>query len=69
MSWNTPITVVYDTLNFNYGNAYNSLNEVFTAPSAGLYVFTWTSVVNPGKILDIEIVMNGKPQQRIKCKV
>lgn len=67
MPRNTPITVVYDTLYFNYGNAYNPQNGVFTAPSAGLYVFTWTSVVNPKKIFDVEIVVNGKRKGMGNC--
>lgn len=46
---------MYDGLYFNYGNAYNPHNGIFTAPSDGLYIFTWTSHINPGKIFDAEM--------------
>lgn len=56
---NTPVNVVYKKLYFNYGNAYNPQNGFFTAPSSGLYIFTWASVVAPRKIFDAEILVNG----------
>lgn len=56
---NTPVNVVYDKVLFNYGNAYNPHSGFFTAPSAGLYIFTWTSLVFPRKIFDAQIVVNG----------
>lgn len=57
---NTPVNVVYDKLYFNYGDAYNPQSGFFIAPSAGLYIFTWASVVAPRKIFDTEILVNGK---------
>nr|XP_034312012.1 uncharacterized protein LOC117684350 [Crassostrea gigas] len=56
---NTPVNVVYDKVLFNYGNAYNPHSGFFTAPSAGLYIFTWTSLVISRKIYDAQIVVNG----------
>ncbi|XP_052690600.1 uncharacterized protein LOC128168375 isoform X2 [Crassostrea angulata] len=64
---NTPVNVVYDKLFFNYGNAYNSNSGIFTAPSAGLYIFTWTSLVNPNTIFDAEILINGKRKGLGNC--
>lgn len=46
----TPVKIVYDGLFYNYGNAYNPHSGAFTAPSAGLYIFTWTSTVAPKKL-------------------
>uniref|UniRef100_A0A8W8NP32 C1q domain-containing protein n=1 Tax=Magallana gigas TaxID=29159 RepID=A0A8W8NP32_MAGGI len=57
---NTPVNVVYDKLYYNYGDAYNPQSGFFIAPSAGLYIFTWASVVVPRKIFDTEILVNGK---------
>ncbi|XP_061182298.1 complement C1q-like protein 3 [Saccostrea echinata] len=56
---NTPVDVVYDGVYYNFGNAYNPHSGFFTAPSEGLYVFTWTSLVYGGKIFDAQILVNG----------
>ncbi|XP_052688454.1 uncharacterized protein LOC128167006 [Crassostrea angulata] len=64
---NTPVNVVYDKLFFNYGNAYNPHSGIFTAPSAGLYIFTWTSLVNGRTIFDAEIIVNGKRKGLGNC--
>ena len=67
MNRNTPINVVYDALYFNHGNAFNPQSGFFVAPSDGLYVFTWTSFVDPRKIFDSEIRVNGKDKGRANC--
>lgn len=67
MPRNTPITVVYDTPYLNYGNMFNSKNGVFTEPFAMFYVFPWSSVVNPEKTFDGEIVVNGKRKGMVNC--
>ncbi|XP_062605666.1 uncharacterized protein LOC134267483 [Saccostrea cucullata] len=56
---NTPVNVVYDGVYYNVGNAYNPHSGFFTAPSDGLYVFTWTSFINVRKIFDAQILLNG----------
>ncbi|XP_061190511.1 uncharacterized protein LOC133198433 [Saccostrea echinata] len=63
----TPVNVVYDGVYYNYGNAYNQHTGVFTAPSDGLYVFTWSSCVEPKKIFDVEILLNGKRKGLGNC--
>lgn len=63
----TPVNVVYDGLFFNNGNAYNPHNGIFTAPSAGLYIFTWTSLVITGKIFDAELLVNGQKKGLGNC--
>lgn len=50
---------MYDGLFYNYGNAYNPDSGAFTAPSVGLYIFTWTSTVAPKKLFYVEILVNG----------
>lgn len=50
---------MYDGVFYNYGNAYNHHSVAFTAPSAGLYIFTWTITVAPKKLLNVEILVNG----------
>lgn len=50
---------MYDGLFYNYGKAYNPHSGAFTAPSAGLYIFTWTSTVARDKLFNVEILVNG----------
>ena len=64
---NTPVNVVYDAVYYNYGNAYNTHSGFFTAPSGGLYIFTWTSLVYPRKIFDAEILLNGQRRGLGNC--
>ena len=64
---NTPVNVVYDAVYYNYGNAYNTHSGFFTAPSGGLYVFTWTSLVTARKIYDAQILVNGQGKGLGNC--
>lgn len=56
---NTPVNIVYDTVLYDTHGAYSSQSGVFTAPYKGLYIFTWTTFVAAGKILDTELIVNG----------
>ncbi|XP_062581759.1 uncharacterized protein LOC134243509 [Saccostrea cucullata] len=60
LNMGSKVNVVYGGVYYNYGNAYNRHTGVFTAPSNGLYVFSWASVVEPKKMFDSEILLNGK---------
>lgn len=35
-------TFIFDTVENNLGNGYNKTTGIFTAPTSGLYAFTWT---------------------------
>lgn len=56
---NTPVNIVYDTVLYDSHGAYSSQSGVFTAPYKGLYIFTWSTLVAAGKILDSELIVNG----------
>ncbi|XP_061195813.1 uncharacterized protein LOC133204043 [Saccostrea echinata] len=64
---NTPVNVVYDTVLYQTGNAYNPRNGFFTAPSDGLYVFTWATLVVGNKIFDAELLVNGQRKGLGNC--
>nr|XP_034307451.1 heavy metal-binding protein HIP-like isoform X1 [Crassostrea gigas] len=53
-------TVVFDKVLLNEGNAYDKTSGVFTAPSDGIYSFTWTILTKHGKYFVSEIVQNGQ---------
>lgn len=40
-------TVVYDAVKTNFGGGYDPITGVFTAPSDGLYYFSWTTLTEP----------------------
>ena len=67
MRRNTPTNVVYDAVYYNYKNVYNPVSGIFKAPSPGLYVFTWSSLVAPRKIFDAEILVNGNRKGLGNC--
>lgn len=53
-------TVIFDNVSLNEGNAYNEPSEIFTAPSNGIYSFTWTMLTKSGKYCITEIARNGQ---------
>ena len=66
MSTNVPIsslskhkTFVYDRIETNAGNAYNSATGKFTAPGEGMYVFHTSTPAYDKSYCTIEIVKNG----------
>lgn len=51
-------TVIFDKVLLNEGNAYSKASGIFTAPSDGIYSFTWTMSTKYGKYFVTEIVWN-----------
>ena len=51
--------VQYNSVITNAGGAYDATECVFTAPSDGYYVFTWSTSQYDGKYTDTAIVKNG----------
>ncbi|XP_056014962.1 heavy metal-binding protein HIP-like [Ostrea edulis] len=52
--------VVFGKITLNSGSAYNSNTGIFTAPTDGIYSFTWTILTNIGSYFNTQIVINGK---------
>ena len=55
-------TIVFDHVVTNYGNSYNPANGMFTAPSQGLYLFTWNLFTVDGGGIGTELTQNGNPR-------
>ncbi|XP_056016151.1 heavy metal-binding protein HIP-like [Ostrea edulis] len=51
--------VVFGKVTLNSGSAYNGKTGIFTAPTDGIYSFTWTIMTIPGSYFHTEIVING----------
>lgn len=62
----TTVDVVYDKTLLNTRDVYNTTNGFFTAPSGGLYVFSWTSQVARSKF-NAELLLNGKRLGLLAC--
>uniref|UniRef100_K1Q7S2 Caprin-2 n=1 Tax=Magallana gigas TaxID=29159 RepID=K1Q7S2_MAGGI len=52
--------LVFDVIKTNSGNGLHPSTGVFTAPSSGLYVFTWTIRVDGNSYHSVELVVNGQ---------
>lgn len=63
----TAENVVYDKTWLNTNGVYNKITGLFTAPSSGLYVFSWTNLVAEMPMFDSEILVNGERKDLAKC--
>ncbi|XP_062586387.1 uncharacterized protein LOC134247986 isoform X2 [Saccostrea cucullata] len=63
----TPVNVVCDTVLYLTGNVHNPRNGFFTAPTGGLYVFSWSTLALTRKIFDTEILVNGQRKGLANC--
>ncbi|XP_048769778.2 heavy metal-binding protein HIP-like [Ostrea edulis] len=50
--------VVFGKVTLNSGSAYNGNTGIFTAPTDGIYSFTWTIMTKLGSRFNTEIVIN-----------
>ncbi|XP_048765817.2 heavy metal-binding protein HIP-like [Ostrea edulis] len=51
--------VVFGKVTLNSGSAYNGNTGIFTAPTDGIYSFTWTILTKMGSYFNTQIVING----------
>jgi hypothetical protein len=66
-SLNQKTNVVYNGIHFNTHGAYNPATGFFTAPVAGLYVFSWENLTAPNKAFDTELLVNGVSHENDNC--
>ena len=60
-------TFVFDHVVTNVGGNYNRHSGIFTSPSQGVYVFSWTLYCKNGGFFYSEVVVNSDPVGAIFC--
>ncbi|XP_062605008.1 complement C1q-like protein 3 [Saccostrea cucullata] len=61
-------TIVYDNVKVNTGGCYSGSNGIFTAPVAGIYFFSWSTMTSPNVPLDTALVLNAASNYRVYLK-
>jgi hypothetical protein len=51
--------IVFDKVFTNVGNGYDSATGKFTAPTKGVYLFTWSAMSDAGKMSHPGLYVNG----------
>jgi len=59
--------IIFNQVNTNIGNSYNSSTGLFTAPIAGLYQFNFTGITNNNAFTEMTIDVNGSPVAWTYC--
>ena len=52
-------TIIFDVPVTNVGNGYNHFSGIFSVPSSGVYVFSWTIADSPQGFIFSELVVNS----------
>ena len=60
-------TFVFDQVVTNVGGNYNRHAGIFTSPSQGVYVFSWTLNCENGGYFYSEVVVNSDPVGALRC--
>ena len=60
-------TFVFDRVVTNVGGNYNRHTGIFTSPSQGVYVFSWTLYCETGGHFYSEVVVNSGPVGALRC--
>nr|XP_022304471.1 complement C1q tumor necrosis factor-related protein 2-like [Crassostrea virginica] len=62
------VRVVFGTVDLKEGIGYDPSTGIFTAPSAGLYVFDWTTLTHLGKYVYTSLVVNDSFKSWNLCR-
>lgn len=60
--------IQFNRLKYNQGNGFSTGNYRFTAPAAGMYVFSWSLSIHSSYVGNSRLVKNGSTYHQIYCK-
>lgn len=66
-TYSTGSTIAFNTLKNNYGNAFNRGSYRLTAPSEGLYVFSWSIATHTSYYGNTRLMKNGSVYHQLNC--
>nr|XP_022294129.1 caprin-2-like [Crassostrea virginica]XP_022294130.1 caprin-2-like [Crassostrea virginica] len=67
-TYSSGSTIAFNTVKTNHGNAFNRGNYRFTAPSTGLYVFSWSIATHSSYIGNSRLMVNGSIFHQLNCQ-
>ncbi|XP_052711801.1 multimerin-1-like [Crassostrea angulata] len=67
-SYSSGSVLQFNSVKVNYGSGFNSGNYRFTAPSEGLYVFTWSLGLHSSYYGQTRLVKNGSTYHQVHCQ-
>ncbi|XP_052707732.1 complement C1q tumor necrosis factor-related protein 3-like isoform X1 [Crassostrea angulata] len=65
--YSSGTTIPFTTVKTNYGNAFNNGNYRFTAPSNGVYVFSWSIATHSSYYGHAKLMKNGSTYHQVHC--
>lgn len=67
-TYSSGSVIGFNTIKTNIGNAFNRSNYRFTAPSTGLYIFSWSIALHVSYIGNNNLVINGSTFHTVHCQ-
>lgn len=67
-TYSSGSTIAFNTVKTNHGNAFNRGNYRFTAPSTGLYVFSWSIATHSRYLRNSILMVNSSTFHQVHCQ-
>lgn len=67
-TYSSGSAIQFKTIKTNIGNAFNRSNYRFTAPSSGLYIFSWRLSIHSSYVGNNNLVINGSTFHSLYCQ-
>ncbi|XP_052711802.1 caprin-2-like [Crassostrea angulata] len=67
-TYSSGSTIQFNRLKYNQGNGFNTSNYRFTAPAAGMYVFSWSLSIPSSYVGNSNLLKNGSIYHQLNCQ-